>query len=83
MCEDNAFLTALIVTEMKHIIPDLKIWVWTGYEKEYIFSHDNPYFRSILNNITGIVTGPYVEELRDITLPMVGSSNQEVIEIAK
>ena len=30
-----------------------------------------------------VIDGPYVEELRDITLPMRGSSNQSIIELTK
>ena len=35
----------------------------------------------ILSNITGIVDGQYIDELRDISLPMRGSSNQRIIDL--
>ena len=35
--------------------------------------------KHILSNIICLIDGPYIEELRDITLPMRGSSNQRVI----
>ena len=78
LCEDNSFLTLLVITEMKKLIPDLKVWVWTGYEWDDVSSRDDR-THTILEMINGIVTGPYVEALRDITLPMRGSSNQHVI----
>ena len=78
LCENNSFLTLLVITEMKKLIPDLKVWVWTGYEWDDVSSRDDR-THTILEMINGIVTGPYVEALRDITLPMRGSSNQRVI----
>ena len=78
LCENNSFLTLLVITEMKKLIPDLKVWVWTGYEWDDVSSRDDR-THTILEMINGIVTGPYVEALRDITLPMRGSSNQHVI----
>ena len=35
----------------------------------------------LIKTVNGFVTGPYVEELRDTTLFMRGSSNQDVIEL--
>ena len=63
-------------------IPDLKIWIWTGYDYDYIKSNaSNPKIQHILETVNGLVTGPYVESLRDITLPMRGSKNQEIIKL--
>ena len=82
MCEENLFLTSLIITEMKKRHPDLKIWIWSGYTYEQILNQSfNHKIRFILENINGIVTGPYIESLRDITLPMRGSKNQEIIKL--
>ena len=36
-----------------------------------------------VSNYDVVIDGPYVEELRDITLPMRGSSNQSIIELTK
>lgn len=82
LCQENLFLTTMIVTEMKHRLPDLKIWIWTGYEYEDILKEEsNPKIKYILETINGLVTGPFIQSLRDITLPMRGSSNQEIIKL--
>lgn len=83
MCEENLFLTNMVVREMKKRIPDLKIWIWTGYEKDVIFERSDPKTKYLLENVTGLVTGPYVESLRDITLPMKGSSNQIIVKLTE
>ena len=81
MCDSNLFLTNLVVKEVKNKLPDVKIWIWTGYEAEDIFNRTDPRTTYLINNVNGFVTGPYVESLRDITLQMRGSSNQQIIEL--
>lgn len=82
LCQENLFLTTMIVTEMKHRLPDLKIWIWTGYEyKDILEEESNPKIKYILETVNGLVTGPFIQSLRDITLPMRGSSNQEIIKL--
>ena len=82
LCQENLFLTTMIVTEMKHRLPDLKIWIWTGYEyKDILEEESNPKIKYILETVNGLVTGPFIQSLRDITLLMRGSSNQEIINL--
>ena len=82
LCQENLFLTTMIITEMKHRLPDLKIWIWTGYEyKDILKEESNPKIKHILETVNGLVTGPFIQSLRDITLPMRGSSNQEIISL--
>ena len=53
LCQENLFLTTMIVTEMKKRIPDLKIWIWSGYDYEVIQKEitSNPKLEYILNEI--------------------------------
>lgn len=83
LCQENLFLTTMVITEMKKRIPDLKIWIWSGYDYEIIQKeiNSNPKIEYILNEVNGLVTGPYIESLKDITLPMRGSSNQKIIKL--
>ena len=81
LCQENLFLTTLIVKEVTARLPDVKIWIWTGYEAEDIFNRNDPKMIYLIKTARGFVTGPYIEELRDITLPMRGSSNQQIIEL--
>ncbi len=56
------------------------IWVYTGYTWEEIQSHlVGPYAESIIADIDVLVDGPFVEELKDLTLRFRGSSNQRII----
>lgn len=81
LCPENLFLTNLLVTEIKNRLPDQKIYIWTGYLYEDLIRNSDPKMRHILDTIDCLIDGPYIEELRDITLPMRGSSNQRIIEL--
>lgn len=77
LCVENEFLTLLIVKTVKEKFPDVKIYIWTGY---YLNSLPNtPYIKQILELTDCLIDGPYIEDERDITLPMRGSRNQNII----
>lgn len=52
------------------------IYLWTGYE----FNEIPEQYRKILYYIDFIITGRFIEELKDYN-PMYGSSNQKVIDV--
>ena len=73
LCEENAFLTLLVVKTVKEHLPDVKIYIWTGYYYNKLPS--DPHIKQVLELADYLIEGPYVEDLRDVTLPMRGSSN--------
>lgn len=79
LARQNLFLTAMVVQEVRNNYPGIKIWVWSGYDIDTIMSaNTNSHLKLILQNIDTLVTGPFIQDKRDITLPYRGSSNQEV-----
>lgn len=74
----NTFLTAMVVSTVRDRFPTTPIWVWSGYTMEEIAAMGSPHLKTVLANTDALVTGPFVQELRDISLPYVGSSNQKV-----
>ena len=80
LCEQNAFLTLLICKTVKEKYPNVKIYIWTGYYYDDLINHHNdPHVHSALSYADYLIDGPYIHSLRDVTLPMRGSSNQRVI----
>lgn len=79
LCEENAFLTLLVIKSVKEVLPNTKVYLWTGYTYENIQKSNDPHVKSIIEQIDVLIDGPYIEALRDITLPMRGSSNQNII----
>lgn len=66
-----------ILQQVKNKFPDKKIWLYTGYKYEDL-DDECKYICSLCDVI---VDGPYIEELKDLSLPFRGSSNQRIIKI--
>lgn len=81
LCEENLFLTNFVISQVREKVPGTKIYIWTGYHYEDLLKKDAPHLKNILAEADVLIDGPYVERLRDITLPMRGSSNQRIIEL--
>lgn len=80
MCQENQFLTQIVVSTVKEKLPDTKIYLWTGYNLEDLKRVGLPNrVSSILSLCDIVVDGPYIEAERDTTLPMRGSRNQRII----
>ncbi len=81
LCEENSFLTLLILKEVRERFPNIKIYLWTGYYYEELLKFSNPHIKQILELTDVLIDGPYIEAKRDITLQMRGSSNQSIINL--
>lgn len=81
LCEENAFLTHLVINEVKQKVPNVKIYIWSGYTYEELLKNDDPHIQNSLKLADYLIDGPYEKELRDITLVMRGSSNQNIIDL--
>lgn len=83
LCEENLFLTNLVISYVREKVPGVKIYVWTGYYYEDLLKNSAPHLKNILAETDVLIDGPYEEKYRDITLPMRGSSNQSIIYLTK
>ena len=83
LCDENAFLTYLVVKEVKEKVPEAKIYIWSGYTYKELKSKSHPKIREILEMIDFLIDGPYIEEERDVTLEMRGSRNQRIIDLSE
>lgn len=83
LCDENLFLTTLVIQEVRKAYPNIKIFVWTGYTYEDLIKKNDSHLNYIFDNIDYLIDGPYIESLRDITLHLRGSSNQRIINLRK
>lgn len=83
LCQENSFLTYLVIKTVKEKLPNTKVYIWTGYYYEDLLKKHDPRITQILELTDVLIDGPYVEQLRDITLLMRGSSNQSIIDLTK
>ena len=81
MCEENLFLTCLVLQNVRLRYPDIKVYLWTGYYYEELLKMSDPKVNLILDMVDVLIDGPYEESKRDITLKMRGSSNQSIINL--
>lgn len=83
LCQENAFLTCLIIQEVRKHVPGIKIYIWSGYTYEELQQNTNPHIVDSLRQADVLIDGPYIEAERDITLPLRGSRNQRVIDLSE
>ena len=78
---NNLFLTDLVISYVKDNFPNKQIYLWTGYTYEELLKRSDNRLKSILQKVNVLIDGPYIHELRDITLSMRGSSNQKILTL--
>lgn len=79
LCPENSFLTNLVIQTAKEKVPDLKVYLWTGYLYEDLKKSTDTTIQNILQLVDVLIDGPYIESERDITEPLRGSRNQKII----
>ena len=80
-----------ICKTVRELCPDKDIWLYSGYElKAHDFDNsvNIGWSNALLTNYIlamcdVVVDGPYMEELRDISLRFRGSSNQRLIDVKR
>lgn len=81
LCEQNTLLTLMTIQYVKQRLPEVKIYLWTGYYYEELLKSPDSKIPLILKEVDVLIDGPFVKPLRDITLKMRGSSNQNIINL--
>lgn len=67
--------------EAKEKFPTKDIWMWSGWTIEEIMNDGT--MKPILNYIDVLVDSPFIVELKDLSTPFRGSTNQRIWNIAK
>jgi len=66
-------------------VPNKDIWMWTGFTWEQLMQGDcrarTPQLGRILQHLTVLVDGPFIDNQKDITLRFRGSANQRIIDV--
>jgi len=76
----NLKLVTDLIVNVKRNYPSIKIFIWTGYEINDVLLEGriNEHLKLILEETDYLITGPFIEEKKDLTLKWRGSSNQEI-----
>lgn len=81
LCDENIFLSCMVVSAIKERLPNTPIYIWSGYTYEELKNNRNPKVALILEMADFLIDGPYRAEERDLTLEMRGSRNQNIISL--
>ena len=79
--ESNLETSEKIINMVRDRLPDKDIWMYTGFKLEDLKNNNDIRRLNIINKLDVLVDGPFIEELRDITYPYAGSTNQNIIDI--
>lgn len=75
---ENQCVLAGLVARVREKFPRKTIWLYSGYTFEKM--PRTAFTDVIIDNIDVVVDGPFVEELKDLSLQFRGSSNQRILE---
>ena len=81
LCKENLDFVLNIITAVRVAYPNIKIYIWTGYTFAELIEQNDDRIINILKKANYLIDGKYDETLRDTTLPLRGSSNQEIINL--
>ena len=81
LCEENLDFVLNIITAVRAAYPNIKIFIWTGYTFAELIEKQDERIFAILKQANCLIDGRYEDSLRDITLPLRGSSNQTIINL--
>lgn len=77
LCPQNVDGVIDLCKSFKQKYPNKKIYLWTGYTIEEFTDKQ----KEVLQYLDILVDGKFIEELKNISLKLRGSSNQRIIDI--
>ena len=81
LCPENLDIVEEIVSSVRSAYPDIKIFLWTGYEYSDLMQMSGQNLIKILDilrHIDVLIDGPFIEEEKDLNLKLRGSRNQHI-----
>jgi len=81
--KNHRFDSLEIISAIRHELPDIKIFLWTGFDIDPRKYNEQDSISCILQDINYLISGPYVDSERDITLWLRGSRNQNVYKLTE
>jgi anaerobic ribonucleoside-triphosphate reductase activating protein len=76
----NTPTVSMIVNYVKSLFPEKTVWCYTGYTLQELLRRQksDTYVAQLLYQLDILVDGRYQKELRDVSYPWAGSSNQRI-----
>lgn len=84
---ENQVELVTLLRKVRETYPEKSIWSYTGYVYDKDLVPGGRAYTDVtdemLSYLDVLVDGPFVEELKDITLQFRGSNNQRILEMSK
>lgn len=77
LCPQNVEGVIALCKKFKEVYPQKQIYVWTGYTVENFDETQ----KEIFKYIDVLIDGQFVQDLKNLSLKLRGSSNQRVIDV--
>ena len=75
LAPQNVPVVLRLCKEFRKRFPDKNIWMWTGYVYENLTDEQ----KAVADLVDVLVDGPFIDELKDLSLKFRGSSNQRIL----
>lgn len=72
---------AHFIDKVRESLPNFSVWIYTGYIYEDLIAQPESAEYRLLRKCQVVIDGPFIESLKNISLPYRGSSNQRIIDI--
>lgn len=84
--EENQIALLPFIEKFKKECPDKTLWMYTGYILDKDLQEGQRKFvpnvtNKILSYVNVLIDGPFILELKDLTLPFRGSKNQRLLKL--
>lgn len=83
LCDENLDFVLHVTAAVRSAYPNIKIYIWTGFTYRELLDKNDERINKILSLSNFLIDGRYEDSLRDTTLYLRGSSNQNIIELDK
>lgn len=74
LCKENLHFVQKLIAEAKLVYPEIKVYLWTGYEYNKLSWSQ----LEAIEQVDVLIDGKFILAERDITLPLRGSRNQNI-----
>lgn len=71
----------LFLDRVRETLPNFSVWIYTGYIYEDLMACPDSAEYRLLQKCQVVIDGPFIESLKNVSLPYRGSSNQRIIDI--
>ena len=79
--EQNLDFVLSVISSVRIAYPHIKTYIWSGYTFKELIENKDKRIIEILKQANYLIDGRYEEKLRNVTLPLRGSSNQNIINL--